>query len=148
MPSAFTFGLTRTDVENALNAATLLALFDDGNGLVNVAALTATIVRGEQEMASWLVGAFGLPLPADLSADPFFADAAHGDYHEKSKAGRWNGSAWVKDLSNSECIDGGDPASECSLEPAPNGGRLNMGAYGNTSVASKSAPPGTLFFVH
>jgi len=36
---------------------------------------------------------------------------------------------------NSLCIDAGDPTWDYSLEPEPNGGRLNMGAYGNTVEA-------------
>jgi len=55
----------------------------------------------------------------------------------------WNGpgqqpSDWLFDVVNSPCIDAGDPGSDYSLEPAPNGGRINMGAYGNTQYASKS----------
>ena len=76
-----------------------------------------------------------------------------GDYHLKSQAGRWepsenskfeipnskllNGS-WVKDDVTSPCIDAGDPASAVADEPAPHGDRINMGAYGGTSQASKS----------
>lgn len=80
MGTPFTFGIVQSDLENALNVATVLALFDDGTppnaGSVNQVALTATIVRGEQEMASWLVGQFGLPLPADLATDMFFKSSA------------------------------------------------------------------------
>ena len=38
----------------------------------------------------------------------------------------------------SPAIDAGDPASAYSNEPAPNGGRINMGAYGNTASATVS----------
>ena len=38
----------------------------------------------------------------------------------------------------SSCIDAGDPASPIGLEPFPNGGIINMGAYGGTEEASKS----------
>ncbi len=38
----------------------------------------------------------------------------------------------------SPCIDAGDPMSPIGLEPFPNGGIINMGAYGGTSEASKS----------
>ncbi len=41
-----------------------------------------------------------------------------------------------------------DPNSEYSLEPSFNGGRINMGAYGNTPVASKYIPQGTIFMIH
>lgn len=32
-----------------------------------------------------------------IAKDPCFADAASGDFHLKSAAGRWNGTTWVKD---------------------------------------------------
>jgi len=38
----------------------------------------------------------------------------------------------------SPCIDAGDPNSPVGDEPEPNGGRINMGAYGGTEEASKS----------
>lgn len=61
----------------------------------------------------------------NISKNPHFADLENGDYHLRS---------W------SPCIDAGDPASDFTNEPAPNGGRVNMGAYGNTSEAAlKSA---------
>ena len=74
--------------------------------------------------------------PADAS-DDFWAD---GDYHLKSKAGRWdpNENDWVHDDTTSPCIDGGDPNSDWSAEPWPNGKRVNMGAYGGTNRASMS----------
>jgi len=63
-----------------------------------------------------------------------------GDYHLKSQAGRWdpNEQTWVKDDVTSPCIDAGDPNSPIGYEPFPNGGRINMGAYGGTVEASKS----------
>lgn len=63
-----------------------------------------------------------------------------GDYHLKSQAGRWDPTArlWLRDDATSPAIDGGDPASPVGHEPAPNGGIVNMGAYGGTSEASLS----------
>jgi hypothetical protein len=40
--------------------------------------------------------------------------------------------------STSPCIDAGDPLSSYENEPIPNGSRINMGAYGNTSEAATS----------
>lgn len=77
-----------------------------------------------------------------IVGDPLFA--GNGDYHIQSAGGRWNGSAWVTDAVTSPCIDAGDPASAYANEPAPNGGRINLGCYGNTAQASKStggSPP-------
>ena len=39
---------------------------------------------------------------------------------------------------HSPCIDVGDPRSDWLTEPRPNGGRINMGAYGGTAQASES----------
>jgi len=63
-----------------------------------------------------------------------------GDYHLKSRAGRWDPKArqWVKDAATSPCIDAGDPAISIGPEPLPNGGRIDLGAYGGTSQASLS----------
>jgi L-ascorbate metabolism protein UlaG (beta-lactamase superfamily) len=63
-----------------------------------------------------------------------------GDYHLKSQAGRWdpNSESWVQDDVTSPCIDAGDPNSSVGDEPMPNGGIINMGAYGGTSKASMS----------
>jgi hypothetical protein len=59
------------------------------------------------------------------AAYPYFVDRRHGDYHLES---------W------SPCIDAGDPISDFSIEPEPNGGRVNMGAYGNTRDAASASP--------
>jgi len=69
--------------------------------------------------------------------DDFWVD---GDYHLKSQAGHWdaNEGRWTKDEVTSLCIDAGDPDSPIGLEPFPNGGIINMGAYGGTAEASKS----------
>jgi hypothetical protein len=87
--------------------------------------------------------------PEDAN-DDFWVD---GDYHLKSQAGRWQPAeisnfgfrtsnlpqgTWVKDDATSPCIDAGDPASPIGFEPFPNGGIVNMGAYGGTPEASKS----------
>jgi len=63
-----------------------------------------------------------------------------GDYHLKSQTGRWdpNSANWVADDVTSPCIDAGDPDSPVGDEPAPNGGIINMGAYGGAAEASKS----------
>jgi parallel beta-helix repeat protein len=75
-----------------------------------------------------------------MIADPCFADANSGDYHLKSQAGRWepNSQSWAQDDVTSPCIDTGDLVSPIGNEPFPNGGRINMGAFGGTAEASKS----------
>ena len=93
----------------------------------------------------------------NINLDPCFAQPGHwddngtpdtdhddfwinGDYHLKSRAGRWdvNEGGWTKDDVTSPCIDAGDPNSPIGFEPFPNGGIINMGAYGGTAEASKS----------
>lgn len=78
-----------------------------------------------------------------IAKDPCFADAASGDFHLKSAAGRWNGTTWVKDTVTSPCIDAGEASVAYANEPSPNGNRANMGAYGNTAEASKSTSGGS-----
>lgn len=78
-----------------------------------------------------------------IAKDPCFADAASGDFHLKSAAGRWNGATWVKDTVTSPCIDAGETSAAYANEPSPNGNRANMGAYGNTAEASKSTSGGS-----
>ena len=88
-----------------------------------------------------------IPGATDLHVNPLFAVDGYweseelwidGDYHLKSEAGRWTVTGWVNDNVTSLCVDAGDPASDYALETEPDGGRINMGAYGNTEFASKS----------
>jgi len=76
----------------------------------------------------------------NIDEDPRFADPNNGDYHLKSQAGRWDpvSQSWVQDDVTSPCIDTDDPNSPIGHEPFPNGGIINMGAYGGTAEASKS----------
>lgn len=76
----------------------------------------------------------------NIDADPCLVDPSNGDYHLKSQAGRWdlNSRSWIQDAVTSPCIDTGDIKSPIGLEPFPNGGIINMGAYGGTAEASKS----------
>ncbi len=104
----------------------------------------------------------GWPGPGNVNADPLFAQPGRwadpndpgasvepntpgvvwidGDYHLRSQAGRWDPrtQAWVQDDTTSPCIDAGDPAGPVADEPVPNGGLINLGAYGGTAQASKS----------
>lgn len=76
----------------------------------------------------------------NIDVDPCFADADGGDFHLKSQAGGWdpNEERWTTDETTSPCIDAGDPMTSVRFEPFPNGGIVNMGAYGGTAQASKS----------
>jgi len=113
----------------------------------------------------------GWPGEGNIDADPLFANPGHwadandpniivepkdpnavwvdGDYHLKSQAGRWDpvGESWVVDDITSPCIDAGDPNSPVGDEPEPNGGRINMGAYGGTKEASMSPVAETVVYI-
>ncbi len=99
----------------------------------------------------------GYPGEGNIDVDPLFVDPGHwdmkgtpqnvdddtwvtGDYHLKSQAGHWDRAAesWVFDEVTSPCIDAGDPNAPLGDEPFPNGGYVNMGAYGGTAEASRS----------
>ena len=73
-----------------------------------------------------------------ISADPLFVDASGGDFHLQSMTGSYHGGAWTADAATSPAIDSGDPSSDFAEEPLPNGGIINLGAYGNTEQASES----------
>ncbi len=83
----------------------------------------------------------------NIDSDPLFVNPGYwlsdttwlpGEYHERSTGGRWIPGGWVNDAQDSPVIDAGDPADDCSNELLPNGGRVNIGAYGNTDQASKT----------
>jgi hypothetical protein len=84
-----------------------------------------------------------------LTSDPYFISfgpdvvPATWDFHLQSAYGRWdqNTQIWIADANTSPCLDAGDPNSEWSNEPWPNGKRVNMGAYGGSSQASKNGNP-------
>jgi len=66
----------------------------------------------------------------NINADPMFVDAENGDYHLKI---------------GSPCADAGNPTSDYSNESKPNGDRVNIGAYGNTTEATTSPPLPDIF---
>ncbi|GAB4372790.1 MAG: hypothetical protein Kow0042_16290 [Calditrichia bacterium] len=65
--------------------------------------------------------------PGNFSADPQFVNpqGPQPDYHL---------------LETSPCIDSGDPLADYSQEPGNNGGRINIGLYGNTPEATQTNP--------
>ncbi len=87
-------------------------------------------------------GYWANPIQTDLRVQPETPGAVwiDGDYHLKSQAGRWvpETQDWILDDSTSACIDAGNPLDSIILEPMPNGGVINIGAYGGTSEASRS----------
>jgi hypothetical protein len=141
-------------------------VWGSGNGIWNDVGSTITIsysdIKGGQAgiYDPYIEVIWG---QGNIDADPLFADMGYwvdmnepniivepndpnnelwvdGDYHLKSEAGRWNpvSEIWVIDDVTSPCIDTGDPNSPVKNEPEPNGGIINMGAYGGTAEAGKS----------
>jgi len=91
----------------------------------NTAAMAGPQISGQTQptyccVEGWTSGGEG-----NAAHYPYFVDAANGDFRLES---------W------SPCIDAGGPGSPFSEEPEPNGGRINMGAYGNTAEATAKSP--------
>ena len=121
-----------------------------------------TVWSGADPLASFSNIEGTWPGEGNIDADPYFAEPGYwantndpniilepydpnavwidGDYHLKSQAGRWNtlSQSWVIDDVTSPCIDAGDPNTSIGEEPFPNGGIINIGAYGRTPQASMS----------
>ncbi|MCL1856499.1 MAG: right-handed parallel beta-helix repeat-containing protein [Kiritimatiellaeota bacterium] len=117
--------------------------WDNGSGaqIAEVSATAGTTVLGYNSFSdiAALRLSNGAVIPATtIYGDPRFADV--GDYHLQSPFGRWDPAqgTWEEDENLSPCIDAGDPADDFSLEPLPNGDRVNLGLYGGTAEASKS----------
>ena len=74
-----------------------------------------------------------------ISVDPLFVSTT--DLHLKSQGGRYDDilQGFVgTDVDTSICVDFGDPNDDVGLEPEPNGGVINLGAYGGTRFASRT----------
>jgi parallel beta-helix repeat protein len=91
-------------------------IYYNGSGGTQIETQSGAVVTYSDVQGGWTG-------QGNIDAEPLFADAANGDFRL---------------LSNSPCIDAGDPDSQCALEPEPNGGRINMGAYGGTPRACTS----------
>ncbi|UCG58297.1 MAG: PASTA domain-containing protein, partial [Phycisphaerales bacterium] len=85
-------------------------LWDGGGEIENLDGSTITVTYSDVQG--------GLTGQGNIYADPAFSDS---DYHLAP---------------HSPCIDAGDPASSYSEEPEPDGDRINMGRWGNTSEAT------------
>jgi len=96
-----------------------------------------------------------------LGFDPSGGDGRDDDFHERSQFGSFHGGSLAPvegfsfipgipgrpialipvetlDATQSPAIDRGAAGDPFAREPAPNGGFINIGAYGNTEQASKS----------
>ncbi len=96
--------------------------FNAGRGILGPASGAALISTFSDVFAN-AGGDFGGTASVGLgviSLDPRFTARTPSDYRVKP---------------DSPCVDAGDPADAFDQEPAPNGGRVDMGAYGNTVFA-------------
>lgn len=81
---------------------------------------------------------------SNMNSDPLFADPGRGDFHLQSFTGRWNPTQelWVHDAQIiSPCLDSGGVEDAGGAERMPNGGLINLGAYGGTPQASRGDGP-------
>ena len=122
------------------------ALNSDYNNLVARNGAWVGNVDGYWERLLYWQRASGQDLNS-ISVDPQFADELNGDFHPKSTAGRWTPTGFTNDSVHSMTIDLGSPSHAFGRETAPNGGRINLGAFGNTPEASRSRTAPWLFAI-
>jgi hypothetical protein len=110
------------------------------NGLIDEVVIYDEALSESEIKSIYQAGLLGQGID---SVGPFFAAPYDDDYHLKSQRGRYwaEHRLWVLDDVTSPCVDAGDPAIVPSGEPMPNGGRINIGAYGGTAYASMSEWP-------
>gem|GEM_PF-5627195 len=87
---------------------------------------------------------------SSITGDPGFVDpdgadnllgglnGADDNFHLASQTGSFKGGVFTPDGFTSIAIDRGDFTTPIASEPSPNGGRINLGAFGGTSEASQS----------
>jgi hypothetical protein len=68
--------------------------------------------------------------------DPLFGDPTNGDFHLKSKAGRWTPTGRVEDPVTSPAIGKGYSDGKAPQNPKRAGSQIELGAYGNSGEAS------------
>ena len=133
---------------------------DYNNILVTDGATFSAWLGNQNDLLEWRK-ATGYDVHS-CSTDPFFVNPAGVDgvlggtnglddnFHLASTVGSYKGlpytaltiAGFTADGTHSRCIDAGLPTSAIKAEQAPNGGRINLGAFGGTTDASLSS--GTL----
>jgi hypothetical protein len=131
---------SRATIAHCTIAGNICANPTRGNGLQVEGQSVVTVINsifwnnGEDEFTvddtstlnvSYTSSFEALPGTGNISADPLFLDEPEYDY--RLAAG-------------SPCIDAGDPASAYGDEPGDNGGRADMGRYGNAPPAPPPEP--------
>lgn len=99
----------------------------DGNEIYNEIGCTPGFsysdIEGGLNKSPGCGGSDSNDYSGNIDVDPCFVDADSNDFHLDA---------------NSVCIDAGAPWSDYSKEPSPNGSRINVGTYGNTTEATKT----------
>lgn len=113
----------RVDPDSEAYSSDYNNLFTSGSGKVAFQSKDVTDLYDWQTEAESDIHSIGRTSLAPTLDDPLFVNTSIDDYHQQT---------------GSTSTDTGDPASPFSLEPAPNGGRINLGAYGNTPGAGTS----------
>jgi parallel beta-helix repeat protein len=84
--------------------------------------------------------------PHALSANPQFINPTGGDevlgFDNDGTDGGQDDDFHLR--ATSPAVDRGNPAASYSTEPSPNGGRIDLGAYGNTAEATPSTSVGAI----
>ncbi len=101
------------------------------------AADTSGQINAQVQWATPYSGRAAL-LPGQISTASTHLNGADDNFHEQSLYGSFKpGVGFTNDSQQSPAINRGDPNDSFANEPAPNGGYINLGAYGNTTEASK-----------
>jgi parallel beta-helix repeat protein len=114
-------------IQGNLNSATVVQNNIAYNNDVGISISPAGVLKGYNCSTSNTYGDFdginGAATASDLNVDPVMVGPLSGDFRLKGL---------------SPCIDAGNPADAFGDEPDPDGGRIDMGAYGGTSSATPS----------
>ncbi|MHC4394631.1 MAG: LamG domain-containing protein [Planctomycetota bacterium] len=131
---------TNSLASGTVEAGSAICIGDGGRGDRNFDGLIDDVRIYDRALSADEIAQFYKIGLAGREFEPLFADPNNDDYHLLSERGRYwpVHDVWVLDDVSSPCIDGGNPNVDPSNEPTPNGGRINMGAYGNTAYASMS----------
>lgn len=120
------------------------------------AHVTYTMFGGETNRLADTGGTLDIGVGC-VDDDPLFATTAevyescramkNGHYYYTAESAPTLLAADVHEPEDSPALDTGDPQSPYRNEPKPNGHRVNMGRYGNTSEAAKSKAMGLTLII-
>jgi len=111
---------------DAGGTTTVRNVIAEGNAGIGISAPAAASVTYSDSYGNSASFAGGFSQGTDYTMPVLFTNEAANDYTE---------------MTGSPSIDAGDPNDAFDLEPAYNGGRINLGAYGDTPFAATSPTP-------